>query len=190
MEEKIPTFIRLGIRLLYKGPAQKIRVGKILANMSRKQGLKFDDPRSKRNIEPFIRFHHLEAHMDEVLEPVSNFKSFNEFFYRKLKPDARQLSNPDDDRVAVSVADCRMTCFQTISDAQQFWIKGRQFTVAKLLGGDEALAKKYEGGSLAIFRLAPQDYHRYDPLSVLHSFSFALLPVCFVHTMCFVNRFN
>ncbi|KAF9129413.1 hypothetical protein BGW39_004180 [Mortierella sp. 14UC] len=161
LEEKIPTFIRLGIRLLYKGPAQKIRVGKILANMSRKQGLKFDDPRSKRNIEPFIRFHHLEAHMDEVLEPVSNFRSFNEFFYRKLKPDARQLSNPGDDRVAVSVADCRMTCFQTILDAQQFWIKGRQFTVAKLLGGDETLAKKYEGGSLAIFRLAPQDYHRY-----------------------------
>ncbi|KAG0259925.1 hypothetical protein BGZ95_004547, partial [Linnemannia exigua] len=161
LEEKIPTFIRLGIRLLYKGPAQKIRVGKILANMSRKQGLKFDDPRSKRNIEPFIRFHHLEAHMDEVLEPVSNFRSFNEFFYRKLKPDARQLSNPGDDRVAVSVADCRMTCFQTISDAQQFWIKGRQFTVAKLLGGDETLAKKYDGGSLAIFRLAPQDYHRY-----------------------------
>ncbi|KAG0315592.1 hypothetical protein BGZ97_008062 [Linnemannia gamsii] len=161
MEEKIPTFIRLGIRLLYKGPAQKIRVGKILANMSRKQGLKFDDPRSKRNIEPFIRFHHLEAHMDEVLEPVSNFRSFNEFFYRKLKPDARQLSSPGDDRVAVSVADCRMTCFQTISDAQQFWIKGRQFTVAKLLGGDDALAKKYDGGSLAVFRLAPQDYHRY-----------------------------
>ncbi|KAF9180935.1 hypothetical protein BGZ51_005793 [Haplosporangium sp. Z 767] len=160
MEEKIPTFIRLGIRLLYRSPAQKIRVGKIMANMSRKQGLKFDDPRSKRNIEPFIRFHHLEAHMAEVLEPVENFKTFNEFFYRKLKPNARTLSSPGDDRVAVSVADCRMTCFQTISDAQKFWIKGRQFTVARLLG-DEALAKKYEGGSLAIFRLAPQDYHRF-----------------------------
>ncbi|KAG0319950.1 hypothetical protein BGZ99_004832 [Dissophora globulifera] len=160
LEEKIPTFIRLGIRLMYKSPAQKIRVGKILANMSRKQGLKFDDPRSKRSIEPFIRFHNLEAHMSEVLEPVKNFKTFNEFFYRKLKPDARKLASPGDDRVAVSVADCRMTCFQTITDAQQFWIKGRQFTIAKLLG-DEVLAKKYVGGSLAVFRLAPQDYHRY-----------------------------
>ncbi|KAF9978526.1 hypothetical protein BGZ73_001945 [Actinomortierella ambigua] len=160
LEEKMPTFIRLGIRLLYKSPAQKIRVGKILANMSRKQGEKFDDPRSKRNIEPFIRFHHLEAHMAEVLEPVQNFKSFNEFFYRKLKPNARTLASPDDNRVAVSVADCRMSCFQTISDATKFWIKGTTFTVPKLLD-DAELAKKFDGGSLAIFRLAPQDYHRF-----------------------------
>ncbi|KAG0343842.1 hypothetical protein BG004_004962 [Podila humilis] len=160
LEEKMPMFIRLGIRLLYKSPAQKIRVSRILANMSKKQGRRFDDPRSKRNIEPFIRFHNLEAHMAQVLEPVHNFKSFNEFFYRKLKPDARTLSNPGDDRIAVSVADCRMTCFQTIADASKFWIKGRQFTIGKLLG-DEGLAKKYDGGSLAIFRLAPQDYHRY-----------------------------
>ncbi|KAF8984879.1 hypothetical protein BGZ46_006678 [Entomortierella lignicola] len=160
LEEKIPTFIRLGIRLLYRSPAQKIRASKILANMSRKQGQKFDDPRSKRSIEPFIRFHNLEAHMSEVLEPVKNFKTFNEFFYRRLKANARTLASPGDDRVAVSVADCRMTCFQTIIDAQQFWIKGRRFTVAKLLG-DEVLAKKYDGGSLAIFRLAPQDYHRF-----------------------------
>ncbi|KAF9903805.1 hypothetical protein EC991_003363 [Linnemannia zychae] len=160
LEEKMPTFIRLGIRLLYRSPAQKIHVGKILANMSFKQGRKFDDPRSKRDIEPFIQFHRLESQMQEVLEPVHNFKNFNEFFYRKLKPDARVLASPGDDRVAVSVADCRMTCWQTISDATQFWIKGRQFTVGRLLGDNE-LAKKYEGGSLAIFRLAPQDYHRY-----------------------------
>ncbi|KAF9309613.1 hypothetical protein BGZ91_007369, partial [Linnemannia elongata] len=32
LEEKMPTFIRLGIRLLYRSPAQKIHVGKILAN--------------------------------------------------------------------------------------------------------------------------------------------------------------
>ncbi|KAG0050922.1 hypothetical protein BGZ83_004286 [Gryganskiella cystojenkinii] len=185
LEEKMPTFIRLGIRLLYKSPAQKIRVGKIMANMSRKQGLKFDDPRSKRNIEPFIRFHHLEAHMNEVLEPIQNFKTFNDFFYRRLKPNARQLASPGDDRVAVSVADCRMTCFQTISDAQNFWIKGRQFTISKLLGNDAVLAKKYDGGSLAIFRLAPQDYHRYhipvrgvlsDPVSI-HGEYFTVNPM-------------
>ncbi|KAF9299974.1 hypothetical protein BGZ91_009923, partial [Linnemannia elongata] len=53
-----------------------------------------------------------------------------------------------------------MTCWQTITDATKFWIKGRQFSVGRLVGDNE-LAKKYEGGSLAIFRLAPQDYHRY-----------------------------
>ncbi|KAG0337459.1 hypothetical protein BG004_007635, partial [Podila humilis] len=164
VEEKMPTFIRLGIRLLYKSPANKMSVGKILADMSRKQGLKFDDPRSVRDIEPFIRFHELQSQMPEVLEPIENFKSFNEFFYRKLKPDARVLASPKNNKVAVSVADCRMSCFQTISDATKFWIKGRQFTIGKLLGEDDdssVLASKYDGGALAIFRLAPQDYHRY-----------------------------
>ena len=54
-----------------------------------------------------------------------------------------------------------MMAFPTVSDATRIWIKGREFSIGRLLGDahkDEA--KKYEGGSLAIFRLAPQDYHR------------------------------
>lgn len=156
----MPTPVRLGIRLLYQGSGNKILAKKFLANMSRRQGMKYDDPRSKRDIEPFIGFHKLQAHMkEEVLEPELGFANFNEFFYRKLKDGARTVSSPDNDRVAVSVADCRLTCFQTINDATELWIKGQSFTVAKLLG-DDSLAKKFEGGSLVIFRLAPQDYHR------------------------------
>lgn len=54
-----------------------------------------------------------------------------------------------------------MTAFPTVTQATELWIKGRTFSIARLLGEkhkDEAA--KYEGGSLAIFRLAPQDYHR------------------------------
>ncbi|KAF9586181.1 hypothetical protein BGW38_008898 [Lunasporangiospora selenospora] len=160
LEEKMPTFIRLGIRLLYRGPGSLSFASKMFEDMSHKQGRKFNDPLSKRDIEPFIRFHKLEEQMQEVLEPIENFKNFNEFFYRKLKPDARKVACPGDDRVAVSVADCRMSCFDTITKATELWIKGVTFSVAKLLG-DEELAKKYEGGALAIFRLAPQDYHRF-----------------------------
>lgn len=40
------------------------------------------------------------------------------------------------------------------------WIKGKKFTLGSLFKDDE-LAKDYEDGSVAIFRLAPQDYHRY-----------------------------
>ncbi|KAG0216898.1 hypothetical protein BGX31_000438 [Mortierella sp. GBA43] len=166
IEEKMQTSIRLGIRLLYQGSANKIVARKILANMSIRQGLKFDDPRSKREIEPFIRFHQLQEHMaKEVKEPELGFKNFNQFFYRELREGARELSAPGNDRVAVSVADCRMSCFQTISDATKLWIKGQTFTLGKLLKDDE-LAKKFEGGGLVIFRLAPQDYHRQVQLLV------------------------
>jgi phosphatidylserine decarboxylase len=50
-----------------------------------------------------------------------------------------------------------MMAFETVSEATKLWIKGREFTVARLLGpryADEVI--KYSGGALAIFRLAPQ----------------------------------
>ena len=52
--------------------------------------------------------------------------------------------------------------FETVSEATKLWIKGREFTIPRLLG--EAYrdqVDKYVGGALAIFRLAPQDYHRF-----------------------------
>lgn len=52
--------------------------------------------------------------------------------------------------------------FETVNEATKLWIKGREFSVARLLGDvyrDQV--DKYMGGALAIFRLAPQDYHRF-----------------------------
>lgn len=84
-------------------------------------------------------------------------ENFNSFFYRKLKPEARPLEDPDDPRTLVSGADCRMTAFQTVTDATSIWIKGRNFSIRRLLGDEfKDDAGKFEGGSLCIFRLAPQ----------------------------------
>ena len=52
--------------------------------------------------------------------------------------------------------------FENVNEATRVWIKGREFSVARLLG--EAYGEhvdKYNGGALCIFRLAPQDYHRF-----------------------------
>lgn len=148
--------------------------------MSVKQGIKFDSPESAKDIPAFIQFHKLNA--DEILDPLNSFKTFNEFFYRyvglhnhpislsssyfdtprKLKPDARPVESPDDPNRLVSGADCRLMAFETVNEATRIWVKGRDFTIARLLGevysGD---VEKYNGGALCIFRLAPQDYHRF-----------------------------
>lgn len=163
-EERMSVYVRLGIRLLYKGlkssNMEKKRIRKLLKSLSFKQGKKYDDPASAAEIAPFIAFHQLD--MSEVLVPTDKFKSFNEFFYRALKPNARPCSAPDDPRVIVSPADCRTVVFNTIDSAQAIWVKGREFTVERLLGDAyPADAKRYHGGSLGIFRLAPQDYHRF-----------------------------
>ncbi|GAA5866341.1 hypothetical protein JCM1840_004090 [Sporobolomyces johnsonii] len=165
LEEKIAVYVRLGIRLMYRGMGsgggmESARVRRLLESLTIKQGAKYDSPASQRDIEPFIRFHSLN--LEEMLDPLSSFKTFNEFFYRKLKPEARPLADPDDPRTLVSPADCRAMFFETIDDATSIWIKGREFTIGRMLGDHyKDKAKDYEGGSLAIFRLAPQDYHRY-----------------------------
>ena len=135
-------------------------VKKLLRSLSFKQGRKYDDPTSASQIQGFINFHQLD--MGEVLMPMNEFRNFNEFFYRKLKPDARPCSAPDDPHIIVSPADCRSVVFNRMEEAQRIWVKGREFSIERLLGhayaGD---AHRYTNGSLCIARLAPQDYHRF-----------------------------
>ncbi|TGZ81622.1 hypothetical protein EX30DRAFT_348439 [Ascodesmis nigricans] len=163
-EERMSVYVRLGIRLLYKGlkssTMEEKRIRKLLASLSVKQGKKFDNPASARDIKGFIAFHQLN--LDEVKLPLDAFKTFNEFFYRELKPGARPCSAPENPKIIVSPADCRSVVFNKVDDATKIWIKGREFTIARLLGSaypDDA--KRYEKGALGIFRLAPQDYHRF-----------------------------
>lgn len=163
-EERMSVYVRLGIRLLYKAlgsrEMEKKRIKKMLKSLSVKQGKKYDDPASLSQIEPFIAFHRLD--MSEMLLSTSDYRNFNEFFYRALKPGARPCSAPDQPEIVVSPADCRTTVFNTIDDATRIWVKGRDFSMEKLFGDAYPLdAKRYNGGSMGIFRLAPQDYHRF-----------------------------
>ncbi|KAF9461635.1 phosphatidylserine decarboxylase-domain-containing protein [Collybia nuda] len=162
-EEKMQVYVRLGIRLLYKGATSRMEGGRarrLLKSLSIKQGIKYDAPESALDIPTFIEFHGLNV--NEIQDPIDSFKSFNEFFYRKLKPSARPIDKPDDPYRMVSAADCRLMTFATVDEATRLWIKGREFTVARLLGDSyKGQAERYAGGALAIFRLAPQDYHRF-----------------------------
>ncbi|KKY17810.1 putative phosphatidylserine decarboxylase [Diplodia seriata] len=163
-EERMSVYVRLGIRLLYKGlkrgEMESKKARKLLKSLSVKQGKKYDDPASAAEIPGFINFHQLD--MGEVLLPIEEFKTFNEFFYRALKPGARPCSAPDDPQIITSPADCRSVVFNQISQAQKVWVKGREFTMERLIGkAYPEDVKRFEGGALGIFRLAPQDYHRF-----------------------------
>ncbi|TFK17463.1 hypothetical protein FA15DRAFT_676048 [Coprinopsis marcescibilis] len=162
-EEKMQVYVRLGIRLLYKGASSRMEGGRargLLKSMSIKQGIKYDDPASAAEIPGFIDFHNLDV--NEIRDPLDSFKTFNEFFYRKLKTEARPVDTPEDPYRLVSAADSRLMAFETVSEATRIWIKGRDFSVQRLFGDTyKNEADRYIGGALAIFRLAPQDYHRF-----------------------------
>lgn len=62
--------------------------------------------------------------------------------------------------IAVSPADCRLHVFTSVSEATRLWIKGKKFSLKELIQ-DDSYAQMFEGGSIVICRLAPQDYHRF-----------------------------
>ncbi|RKP16959.1 hypothetical protein ROZALSC1DRAFT_31198, partial [Rozella allomycis CSF55] len=160
LEEKMPTYIRLGIRLMHQKAPYNITsrlkmVKMLLKRLTIQQGKKFDDPSSVKSIEPFIKYHNLNV--EEILDPIESFKSFNEFFYRKIKPSSRKLASSDP-KILVSAADSRTLVFPSISTAVDIWIKGSKFSVSELL---EEANHPFLEGSLVIHRLAPQDYHRF-----------------------------
>jgi len=98
-----------------------------------------------------------DVNMDEALDPdITHYASFNDFFTRALRPDARPLAKAD----YVCPVDGRISQFGTIDKDQIFQAKGHHFSTTALVGGDAALAARFEHGSFANLYLSPRDYHR------------------------------
>jgi phosphatidylserine decarboxylase len=97
------------------------------------------------------------VNMDEALDPnIANYKTFNEFFTRALRPDARPLA----DAAYICPVDGRISQFGDIEDDQIFQAKGHKFSTTALVGGDAQLAAQFQHGSFANLYLSPRDYHR------------------------------
>jgi len=162
--EQMPSYHKYGMRLLFSGPVQREllhtrAIKSFFARETKRLGKAFDDPQSHKHIPSFVNMY--KINLSELLDPnISNYKTFNEFFYRKLKPDARPIANREDSNIIVSSADCRLILFDNINEATRIWIKGHNFSLHHLFD-DEKMAEEFDGGSIAVFRLAPVDYHRF-----------------------------
>jgi len=85
------------------------------------------------------------------------YASFNSFFTRGLRDGAREIAQESD--AIVAPADGVISQCGAIQSGQLLQAKGRQFSVAQLLG-DERLATAYHRGSFLTIYLAPHNYHR------------------------------
>lgn len=156
LEEKISAHVKLGMRIIYNGKGKESKKFRsLLKTLSVRQGKKFDDPSSVRQILPFIKFHSLNM---EEYEDVP-YKTFNDFFYRRIKPGLRKPEG--DSKIFVSPADSRCTVFSSIHQAKDIWIKGSRFTLARLTKNYKSEIFNDRSCNILIFRLAPQDYHRF-----------------------------
>ena len=109
-------------------------------------------------ISKFIQ--HFNVNMQEAeRENPNDYKSFNDFFTRALKPSARNIpSEPD---ILISPADGQISQIGKIStQGRIFQAKGRDYSVLELLGGEFKKITSFYQGSFSTIYLAPKDYHR------------------------------
>lgn len=119
-------------------------------------GILQKSPFSRCKIRKFIRC--FDVDVKEFADPVDSFRSFNDFFIRRLKPSARPIAGGND--IAILPADGRCLVFDNISTCDGFVVKGVKFSLGEFVA-DPELARQFAGGGMAIIRLCPSDYHRY-----------------------------
>lgn len=145
------------LRLAYDSPS-----GTILRHIikrpffSRWYGRRMARPASRKLIAPFIADYGLDP--AEFAESPETFSSFNDFFTRRLRPEARPV-DPDPHRVVLP-CDGRHLGFPNLSEIDGVFVKGQRFDLPALLGST-GLAARYSTGALVLSRLCPVDYHRY-----------------------------
>ncbi|NGX50306.1 MAG: Phosphatidylserine decarboxylase proenzyme [Chlamydiae bacterium] len=123
---------------------------------SKLYGKRQSSPKSRAKILPFIESYGVDA--SEFANPIKSFQSFNDFFIRKLKAEARPLA--EGDKVAILPADGRYLVTPDLSAVGDFFVKEKKFDLHRLLQ-DDALFDRYREGSMVIGRLCPSDYHRF-----------------------------
>jgi phosphatidylserine decarboxylase len=123
---------------------------------SRWYGWRMDRAASRAKVAPFIQNFRVDP--GEFADAPESFRTFNEFFYSKLKPGARLIAG--DARTAVFPADGRHLGFADVSRMEGIFVKGAVFSLGELLR-DRELAERFQRGSMVLSRLCPVDYHRY-----------------------------
>lgn len=97
------------------------------------------------------------VNMAEAANPdVASYASFNEFFTRPLRENARPIADAD----LVCPVDGAISVCGALDGDRLVQAKHHHYTTTALLGGDAATAQRFQGGSFATIYLSPRDYHR------------------------------
>ena len=122
---------------------------------SKLYGNYFDSKLSTKKINSFIRNFNIDT--DIFINDPSDFKSFNDFFIRKLIPEARPINK--EKNILISPGDGRLLAYTNIDINSLIQVKGITYSLSELLE-DNPIANEYAGGTCLVLRLCPIDYHR------------------------------
>src|SRR5277367_1700148 len=104
----------------------------------------------------FLKLYSVDMSEAEQSNPYA-YASFNEFFTRALKEDARPIDVAP--RSIACPVDGVVSEAGSIEGARLLQAKGRSYTLAELLAAEQ-WASLFEGGCFATIYLAPFNYHR------------------------------
>lgn len=109
---------------------------------------------SRRLIQYFLSRYAVD--LNEAVEPnPDNYASFNAFFTRALRDDARPLASAN----WLCPVDGGISQLGTIEHDQIFQAKGKTYSTTQLLD-DAKLAQHFAHGKFCTLYLSPKDYHR------------------------------
>lgn len=140
---------KLAIILQYLLPKQAITV--LAGKLAHKQAGKL----TTLVIKWFVKRY--KVNMSEAADSkIAHYATFNDFFTRALKPNARPLA----EAAFVCPVDGAISQFGAIEINQIFQAKGHHYTTLALVAGNVPLASHFENGLFACLYLSPKDYHR------------------------------
>lgn len=112
---------------------------------------------TKLVIDIFVWFYKVD--MAEARKPdTGSYRTFNDFFVRPLKDNARPIDTDAD--LIVLPADGAISQLGHIEGNQIFQAKGHTYSLEALLAGNEQMASAFRDGEFVTTYLAPRDYHR------------------------------
>ncbi len=158
IEENVPA--EAFMRFLHSTAFGKLSIWALFkrAFFSRLCGVWASSSFSAKAVKKFVKTN--KINVDEMLFAPDKYKSFNDFFIRKLKDDARLVEDPQNADAISFPSDGRHLLIRDVTKADVFYAKGQTFNLEKFLG-DKKLSEYFEGGDMLISRLAPVDYHRF-----------------------------
>ena len=143
-----------GVNFLYHTiPGRGLLQLLIRPGVSKAAGAFLDTPLSRHLVAPFVK----HTNLDLSDYPERDYLSFNDFFTRTVKDGRRPMDM--DTTALVAPCDGKLTVYPITAEGL-FDIKHSVYAVKDLLR-DEGLAREFEGGTCLIFRLTPDDFHRY-----------------------------
>ena len=90
------------------------------------------------------------------------FKSWNDFFTRKLKPGVRPIAEPSNNKVIVSACDSNVYNIQNnVKKVDWFWVKSQPYSLNDMLNNDQSIVDQFVGGDVYQAFLSATKYHRW-----------------------------